>query len=616
MASPLYPGKNELMIAVAAMLVLQLGTATDGGIGKDGCQDKCGNVSIPYPFGIGPEVCFREGFEVNCGPDNVAILVNSSMIPLLDVNLDLSEARVQNNAIARLCKYTLENGTEQRDWTTTNFDVGPSFMVSGAKNKFTAIGCATVASIMIGPNYGKESFVTCACGSFCYREDFIDNQTECFGRGCCQSAIPPESLNSFYPSILFTIDNTGVQSFSPCSYAFIAEEGSFEFNPSYATSTSFDTTHGHPLVLSWIVGEGTCVEAKNGSSYACVSTNITCSDVPDRGYRCNCSEGYHGNPYLVGGCQDIDECKILPHPCKGGECTNTNGDYTRTCPRGTHSEDPKTIPCTETNNGPNKLIHGNHGSRPPISLEARLKIAQESAEALSYLHLSTNRPIVHGDVKSLNILLDENYMAKVTDFGASRILPKDAVQLMTMVQGTLGYLDPEYLQEQKLTEKSDVYSFGVVLLELITRRMAISFEGPAEEKSLVSSSLKALKGNRVKYMLHSSIMGVEMEELFQKVVTLASMCLSSKGEDRPSMTQVADNLKAIRSTWREVLLLQHKEITEHIAEGLAASSTCDLSPSMYWTVKIMGLDIEGTPQDNVGTTHIWRIGILDLRSRV
>jgi len=104
-----------------------------------------------------------------------------------------------------------------------------------------------------------------------------------------------------------------------------------------------------------------------------------------------------------------------------------------------------------------QLIHGNHGGRQPISLEARLKMAQESAEALSYLHLSTNRPIVHGDVKSLNILLDEDYMAKVTDFGASRILPKDAVQLMTMVQGTLGYLDPEYLQERKLTEKSDVY---------------------------------------------------------------------------------------------------------------------------------------------------------------
>jgi len=77
-----------------------------------------------------------------------------------------------------------------------------------------------------------------------------------------------------------------------------------------------------------------------------------------------------------------------------------------------------------------QLIHGNNDSRRlPVSLKDRLRIAQESAEALEYLHVSINHSIVHGDVKSLNILLDENYMAKVTDFGASRMLPKDAVQL-------------------------------------------------------------------------------------------------------------------------------------------------------------------------------------------
>uniref|UniRef100_A0ACD5XZU5 Uncharacterized protein n=1 Tax=Avena sativa TaxID=4498 RepID=A0ACD5XZU5_AVESA len=202
-----------------------------------------------------------------------------------------------------------------------------------------------------------------------------------------------------------------------------------------------------------------------------------------------------------------------------------------------------------------EFIHHNYGSPPP-SLDTRLRIAQESAEALAYLHLSTNHPIVHGDVKSMNILLDDKYMAKVTDFGASRMLPKDAVQFMTMVQGTLGYLDPEYLQVRQLTEKSDVYSFGVVLLELITGKTAIYHDGLKEGKSLVSTFLLAMEGN-IEGMLDRSIVRVGMETLLREVAELGGMCLGARGDDRPTMTEVADRLKALRSTWREKLVLEH-----------------------------------------------------------
>jgi serine/threonine protein kinase len=249
------------------------------------------------------------------------------------------------------------------------------------------------------------------------------------------------------------------------------------------------------------------------------------------------------------------------------------------------------------------LIHDNHNSQP-VSLEVRLQIAQESAEALAYMHLSMNRPIVHGDVKSLNILLDQNYMAKVTDFGASRLLPKDEAELMTMVQGTLGYLDPEYLQERILTEKSDVYSFGVVLLELITGKTAIYYEGPNKErKNLSSSFLLAKRENKVEGMLDTSILAVGMEELFQEVGELASLCLSSKGEERPSMTQVADKLKAIRSSWREILLLKHEE-TQRLIERLSMDLVCDLSPCMFYTAQMLGLDIETPHVDHADTTSL------------
>ncbi|CAL5036636.1 unnamed protein product [Urochloa decumbens] len=243
------------------------------------------------------------------------------------------------------------------------------------------------------------------------------------------------------------------------------------------------------------------------------------------------------------------------------------------------------------------LIHDNHNIQH-VSLDVRLKIAQESAEALAYMHLTMNRPIVHADVKSLNILLDENYMAKVSDFGASRLLPKEEAEFMTMVQGTLGYLDPEYLQERILTEKSDVYSFGVVLLELITRKTAIYSEGPNKErKGLAASFLLAMTENRVEDILDTSIMSAGMEELFQEVAELASMCLSFKGEERPSMTQVADKLKAIRSTWREILLLKHEETQRLIRIER-------LPPSMSYTAQMLGLDIETATTCHTGTTSM------------
>lgn len=177
--------------------------------------------------------------------------------------------------------------------------------------------------------------------------------------------------------------------------------------------------------------------------------------------------------------------------------------------------------------------------------DVRLKIAAETAGVLSYLHSATSTPIIHRDVKPDNILIDDTFTAKVSDFGASKLVPLDLSQLSTMVQGTFGYLDPEYMQTNQLTEKSDVYSFGVVLLELLTGRKALSFDKAEEEKNLANFFLCLFKQERVLEILDHNIDRDRNMEQILEVARVAKGCLNVRGEDRPSMKEVAMELEGL-----------------------------------------------------------------------
>ncbi|KAK7861608.1 wall-associated receptor kinase 5 [Quercus suber] len=147
---------------------------------------------------------------------------------------------------------------------------------------------------------------------------------------------------------------------------------------------------------------------------------------------------------------------------------------------------------------------------------------------------------------STNVLLDDDFAAKVSDFGTSRLVPRGQKQLPTVVQGTLGYLDPEYMQTNQFTEKSDVYSFGVVLVELLTGQKVLSLVRPMEQRSLAMYLLCALKEDRLFEILEKRIMDEGNMEQLKEFAKLAAKCLEVKGVERPTMKEVAIELYGLR----------------------------------------------------------------------
>ncbi len=196
------------------------------------------------------------------------------------------------------------------------------------------------------------------------------------------------------------------------------------------------------------------------------------------------------------------------------------------------------------------IYHESSGSI--ILWETRLRIAVETADALSYMHSAASTPIIHRDVKSTNILLEEDFTAKVSDFGTSKLVPRDQKQLETVVQGTLGYLDPEYVQTNQLKEKSDVYSFGVVLVELLTGQKALSFVRPEERRSLAMHFLLSFKEDKLLEIIETRIVEEGNTDQLKEVAKVAAKCLRVKGDERPTMKEVAIELDGLRKMEKDI----------------------------------------------------------------
>ncbi|XP_034585931.1 probable LRR receptor-like serine/threonine-protein kinase At1g06840 isoform X2 [Setaria viridis] len=215
-------------------------------------------------------------------------------------------------------------------------------------------------------------------------------------------------------------------------------------------------------------------------------------------------------------------------------------------------------------------------SKRPLSFGLRLKIALGASKGILYLHTEADPPIFHRDVKASNILLDSKFVAKVADFGLSRLAPVPDVEgtlpahVSTVVKGTPGYLDPEYFLTHKLTDKSDVYSLGVVFLEMLTGMKPIE-----HGKNIVREVNSACQSGNISGIIDGR-MGLCPPECVSRFLSLATKCCQDETDDRPSMWEIVRELELIlRMMPKEDLVLLETSETDStdVSKSLSASAS-------------------------------------------
>ncbi|CAE6141861.1 unnamed protein product [Arabidopsis arenosa] len=276
------------------------------------CQTKCGNLTIEYPFGTSPGCYHDESFLITCNQTETEQkpFLRKGNIEVINISLN-GELRILMNS-SRACYNKTGTLIDYQD----HYIQLTHFALS-IKNMITAVGCDSYVYLN---KMGVRDSST-GCLSVC--NSTPPNDGLCSGDGCCQTPIPIGT--SYFAVKPYSFNNhTDVFQFNPCSYAFLVEDGSFNFSASKDLVNLRNTTR-FPVVVDWSIGDRKCDQIENNNS-SCRENSICVNSTSGSGYTCECKKGFEGNPYL--GCQDIDECSKDKHTCATQEiCHNNIGSF-------------------------------------------------------------------------------------------------------------------------------------------------------------------------------------------------------------------------------------------------------------------------------------------------
>jgi hypothetical protein len=283
-----------LLIIVGGVIIFAIVEARAASpTSKPGCTNKCGDVEIPFPFGL-TEACYLDdSFNINCQSGKPMI----GDVPVTSISIENHGVHVLP-FVAEVC-YDKVNGSKINTYNSTIYlwAAQTQYTISNSKNKFIVLGCDTYAYLNGFQNGEKY---TIGCSSLCPSLNNVINGS-CSGVGCCEVGFP-DGLKNITVDVFSGYNPAQVRNFNPCRYAFFVEEGKFNFSTDYLMDLGKERL---PMVLDWAVGNERCAEAQDKPNFAC-QENSECLDLKTRqGYRCNCKQGYKGNPYLHGGCQGI-----------------------------------------------------------------------------------------------------------------------------------------------------------------------------------------------------------------------------------------------------------------------------------------------------------------------